>query len=92
MTTRFSYNYVGFRRRFPVKKFDVCLKTKNKTYLKTRSVPRSKHFYRSCKNQSVGVIQDKICCLFSDKYKILWWQKVQFLKLNLLVHPVTDGL
>ena len=38
-------------------------------YLKTRSVPRCKHFYLGCKTQSVYAVSDTIRCLFSDKYK-----------------------
>jgi len=38
-------------------------------YLKTQSVPRSKHFSSRFENQSVYAVSGTSRCLFSDKYK-----------------------
>ena len=46
------------------------LQTKRRPlYLKTQSVPRSKHFHLGCKNQSVYAVSGTKRCLSSDKYK-----------------------
>ena len=46
------------------------LKTKRRLlYLKSQSVPRSKHFNLGHKNQSVYDVSGTSRCLFSDKYK-----------------------
>ena len=46
------------------------LKTKGRRlYLKTQSVPRSKHIHLGYKNQSVYAVSGTSRCLFSDKYK-----------------------
>ena len=46
------------------------LQTKRRLlYLKTQSVPRSKHFSSRYENQSVYAVSGTSLCLFSDKYK-----------------------
>jgi len=64
-------------------------------YLKTRSVPRCKHFYLGCKTQSVYAVSGTSRCLFSDKYKThkyIVGQNVYLLNIKLLVHHVTSWL
>ena len=46
------------------------LQTKRRLlYLKTQSVPRTKHFHLGYKNQSVYAVSGTSRCLFWDKYK-----------------------
>jgi hypothetical protein len=47
-------------------------KTKtNLLYIRNQSVPRSKYFHHSYKNQPVNDVQNKGRCLFWDPYKTL---------------------
>ena len=47
-------------------------------YLKTQSIPRSKHFHLGYKNQSVYTVSGTSRCLSSDKYSRPLYLKTQF--------------